>query len=67
MTIIHVGVQTEGNWRSKEREEEKDVCNGCKITPSTLATFLKNKKQLVSAKESQKFHAKAKKMRRGQS
>ena len=44
--------------------KKKDVCSEYKIAPSTLATLLKNEKQLVSAKKSQKFHAKVKKMRR---
>ena len=44
--------------------KKKDVCSEYKIAPSTLATFLKNEKQLVSAKESQTFLVKDKKMRR---
>ena len=47
-----------------KKGKRKDVCREYKIAPSTLATFLKNEKQLVSAKESQKFHTKTKKMRR---
>ena len=49
---------------AKRGKKKKDVCREYKIAPSTLATFMKNEKQLVSAKESQKFHAKTKKMRR---
>ena len=48
----------------KNRQNKKDACSKYKIAPSTLATLLKNEKQLVSAKKSQKFHAKVKKMRR---
>ena len=47
-----------------KKGKKKDVCREYKIAPSILATFLKNEKQLVSAKESQKLHAKTKKMRR---
>ena len=47
-----------------KKGKKKDVCREYKIAPSTLVTFLKNEKQLVSVKESQKFHAKTKKMRR---
>ena len=47
-----------------KKGQKKDVCREYKMAPSTLATLLKNGKQLGSAKESQKFHAKTKKMRR---
>ena len=45
-------------------KQKKDICKKFDIAPSTLSTFLKNKKQLLAAKESQKFHSKRKKLRR---
>ena len=50
----------------KNGKKKMVICSEYKMAPSTLATFLRNEKQIVSAKESQKFHeyAKAKKMRR---
>ena len=45
-------------------KHKKDVCKKFDLAPSTLSTFLKNKIQLISAEESQKFHSKRKKLRR---
>jgi transposase-like protein len=47
----------------RDGKKKKDVCKDLNIAPSTLSTFLKDQKQLLSVKESQKFHAKTKKMR----
>ena len=48
----------------RDGKKKKDVCEEYKIAPSTLSMFLKDQKQLSSAQELQKFHAKTKKMRR---
>lgn len=48
----------------KKGKKKKDVCKDLDIAPSTLSTFLKDAGQIISVKETQKFHSQTKKMRR---
>ena len=41
----------------KKGKKKKDVCKDLDIAPSTLSTFLKDAGQIISVKETQKFHS----------